>query len=377
MDARVLVLGAGFGGLELSATLSEALGERVELTLVDRSDAFVFGGSKLDILFGRCAPETVRLPYRTLAKPGVRFRNETVTSIDPVARRVTTEAGVLEADVLVVALGADYDLDATPGLDRDGHPFYSVAGATEAAQALARFDHGHVVIGAASSLYKCPPAPSETALLLHEHLVERGIRERCEVSLVLPFELPLPPSHATSEALLAAFDAAGIRYVPERVVRALDPGRHTAVLSDASELAYDLFLGVPKHRVPEVVARSGMVEDGWIPVDRKTLATCYPGVYAIGDVANVGTPKAGVFAEGTARTVAAAILADFTGGTRPDDYEGTGACYVDFGGGRVGRVELAASHGLHSKATYLEPSPEIARHRQEFARSRRARWFGV
>ena len=115
MNRRVLILGAGFGGLELSTMLSEAFGDDVEVTLIDKSDAFVFGFSKLDVMFGRTTPDAVRLPYRDIAKPGVRFLQETITAIDPEARRVTTDAGVHEADVLVVALGADYDFDATPG----------------------------------------------------------------------------------------------------------------------------------------------------------------------------------------------------------------------------------------------------------------------
>jgi len=129
MSQRVVVLGAGFGGLELSTTLSEALGADVEVTLIDRYDAFVFGFSKLDLMFGRAKPEEVRLPYEEIAKPGVRVLRETVTAIDPEARRVMTDAGAHEADVLVIALGADYDFDATPGLAEAGNEFYSVAGA--------------------------------------------------------------------------------------------------------------------------------------------------------------------------------------------------------------------------------------------------------
>ena len=116
--------------------LSEALGDEVEVTLIDKSDAFVFGYSKLDVMFGRTTLDAVRLPYRDIAKPGVRFLRETVTAIDPEARRVTTDAGVHEADVLVVALGADYDLDATPGLAEAGNEFYSVAGAERLAAIL-------------------------------------------------------------------------------------------------------------------------------------------------------------------------------------------------------------------------------------------------
>src|SRR5436305_3854214 len=146
MDERVLVLGAGFGGLELSTVLSEALGDSVEVTLVDKGDAFVFGYSKLDVMFGRASADAVRLPYARFAKPGVRMLKETVTAIDPHARRVRTDAGEHEADFLVIALGADYDMDATPGLEQGGHEFYSVAGAAAAARAIPDFSEGRAVI---------------------------------------------------------------------------------------------------------------------------------------------------------------------------------------------------------------------------------------
>ena len=126
MNKRVVILGAGFGGLELGTMLSEELGDAVEVTLIDRNDTFVFGFSKLDVMFGKASAEEVRLAYRDIAKPGVRFLKETITAIDPEAKRVTTDAGVHEADVLVIALGADYDFDATPGLAESGNEFYSV-----------------------------------------------------------------------------------------------------------------------------------------------------------------------------------------------------------------------------------------------------------
>src|SRR5438093_9938061 len=124
MQTRIVILGAGFAGLELATVLSIALGEDAGVTLIDQSEAFVFGYSKLDVMFGRVTPEDVRLHYADFGKPGVRFLRETVTSIDPEARRVTTTGGIYESDVLVVALGADYDFDATPGLVEGENEFY-------------------------------------------------------------------------------------------------------------------------------------------------------------------------------------------------------------------------------------------------------------
>ena len=304
------------------------------------------------------------------------FLRETVTAIDPVARRVTTDVGVHEADVLVVALGADYDFDATPGLAEGGNEFYSVAGAERLRGLIPTFERGRAIVGVCGAPFKCPPAPSEAALLLHDSLVQRGVRDDCEISLVMPFGTPVPPSPDTSAALLEAFAERGIAFVSDRRVAALEPRRGVVVLDDGEELPYDLFLGVPRHRAPRVVLESGLAEDGYIPVDSRTLETRFPDVYAVGDVATVGVPKAGVFSEGEARVVAAALVARVRGGDAPEGYGGRGSCYVEFGAGRVGRVDVDFLSGPKPTGTFREPSGELVAEKKDFGASRRARWFG-
>ena len=277
---------------------------------------------------------------------------------------------------MVIALGADYDLNATPGLVEGGNEFYSFAGAERLREVIPAFSKGHAIVGVTSTPFKCPPAPSEAALLLHDHLTARGVREACEISLVMPFGTPIPPSLETSKALLKAFKERGITFVPNRLVRALDPGRRVAILDDQSEMPYDLFLGIPKHRVPDVIAATDMTYDGWIPVSPDDLTTEYPGVYAIGDVTSVGTPKAGMFAEGAARTVAAKIIADAQGGEQPPIYRGTGSCYVEFGGERVGRVDVEFLSGPPT-GSFMDATLELAREKDRFGESRRERWFGL
>ena len=326
-------------------------------------------------MFGKAAPEEVRLPYADVAHPGVRFLRETITAIDPEARRVTTNNGIHEADVLVVALGADYDFDATPGLAEDGSEFYSFGGAERLRDLLPTFTRGRAIVGVCGAPFKCPPAPSEAALLLHDYLSRRGVRGDCEISLVMPFGTPVPPSPDTSAALLAAFSERGIEFVPGRRVSSLDPARSVAVLDDGAELPYDLFLGVPKHRAPEVVLESGMAEDGYVPADSRTLETRFPGVYAVGDVADVGVPKAGVFSEGAARVVATSLVAQLQGGEPPAAYDGRGACYVEFGAGRVGRVDVDFLSGPKPTGTFQAPSGDLVAEKQHFGASRRARWF--
>lgn len=376
MKPRIVVLGAGFGGLELSSILSEAMGNNLDLTLIDKNDTFFFGFSKLDVMFGRKTSDAVRIAYRNIVKPGVDFRQETITSVDPDIRRVTTDEGTYDADILVIALGADYDLNATPGLVEGGNEFYSFAGAERLREVIPTFSKGHAIVGVTSTPFKCPPAPSEVALLLHDHLTARGVRDACKISLVMPFSTPIPPSLATSKTLLTAFKQRGIAFIPNRRVHALDPQRRVAILDDQSEIPYGLFLGVPKHRVPDVIAATDMIYDGWIPVSPDDLSTEYPGVYAIGDVTSVGTPKAGMFAEGAARAVAANIIANAQGGEEPDIYRGTGTCYVEFGAGLVGRVDVEFLEGPPT-GRFMKPSVELVGEKEHFGASRRTRWFGL
>ncbi len=378
MNTRVVVLGAGFGGLELTTILSDAFGSDIDIVLIDKGDSFIFGFSKLDVMFGRKPPDEVRHPYKDIVKPGVRFLQTTIRSIDAAARRVTTDAGTFDADVLVVALGADYDVAATPGLVAGGHEFYSVDGATALRDVLPHFERGRAIVGVCGKSFKCPPAPSETALLLHDYLSARGRREATDISLVMPFGTPIPPSPDTSRAILSAFEERGIKFIKDNLVKALDPSRKVAMLSDGSELPYDLFLGIPVHRVPQVVVDSGLAAHphDWVPVNKQTLETRIPGVYAVGDVNGVGTPKAGVFAEGSARVVAESIIAKLRGGTPPGAYTGRGACYVEFGHGQVGRVDVDFLSGPKPTGTFQAPSEALVAEKVRFGSSRLERWFG-
>lgn len=373
---RVVVLGAGFGGLELTTRLSEEFGDGVEIVLIDKTDNFVFGFSKLDVMFGRTPEAAVKHFYRDIVKPGVRFVQSTIQSIDATAKRVVTETESFDADILVVALGADLDPSATPGLVESGHEFYTEQGAFATREVLKNFEGGRVLVGVTSTPFKCPPAPSETSLLMHDFLIECGLRDRSSISLVMPLGSPVPPSPEGSAALLGAFADRGIEFHPNCTITALSPERHVALLEDGRELPFDLFLGVPKHSAPAVVEESGLAVDGWIPVNSLTLETAYPGVYAIGDVTSVGTPKAGVFSEGQASVAAERIAATIRGETETCEYDGTGICYFEMGKHEVAKVKVTFVQGQAPFGTLEGPSHVFVNDKVEFGVSRTRRWFG-
>ncbi len=376
MLKHVVVVGAGFGGLELVTRLSESVPDKAHITLIDKNDSFMFGFAKLDILFGRRPVSEMWHPYRNITKPAVEFRQETVTSIDPERRRVVTNASQYDADILVVALGADYDVAATPGLAEDGYEFYSAAGAERARDALARFDGGAVVIGVLGSFFKCPGAPNETALLLDDFLVKRGLRESSTIHLVSPMPMPIPISKRTSSAIVAILEEHGIGYRPSSRVTRLDVGDHVAHLEDGLQLHYDLFLGIPVHCAPKVVVECDLAEGGWIPVDPATFATKFPGVFAVGDVTSAPVPRAGGIAEGEAATVADVLISQLTDGSVPPPYDGAAGCYVELGDGLVGRIDVNFLSYDTPVAKFSAPTAARAEEKREWGSTRITRWFG-
>ena len=373
---HVVILGAGFGGLELASRLSEKLADELRITLIDQNDGFTFGFAKLGIVFDGKSADEVRIPYRDLAKPGVEFRQELITAIDPAARRVTTGQGTYDADILVVALGAEYDVDATPGLAEGGLEYYSIAGAERMRDALPAFTGGTILIGVLGQPFKCPPAPFEGAFLLHDQLVGRGIRDETEIRVIAPMSAPVPVTPKVSQQFLDELTARGIEYVGNTRVAALDPETNEAILESGERVPYDLFVGIPIHRVPAVVAESGLAGNGWVGVDRDTLTTPFPGVYAVGDVVAIPMAKAGVFAENAAGVVADNIIAAHRGEPPGRRYEGEGNCYLEFGGGRVAKVEANFLGGPSPTARLVGPSEVLAADKQAFGVERRARWFG-
>ena len=373
---HVLVLGAGFGGLELATRLSETLADEVRVTLIDGNEAFFFGYSKLDVLFGHAATADVLLPYAEISKDGVEFRRERVVSIEPERRRVTTDEHSYDADVLVVALGSTYDFAATPGFEEGGFEYYSMAGAERMRDALPDFQSGTILIGILGQPYKCPPAPFEGALLLDDYLVRRGVRDAAEIRVLGPMAAPVPITKELSQRFLDALVERGIEYVPNQHITELDTRDKSARLATGESVPYDMFVGIPVHRVPEVVETSGLAEDGWIPVDRTNLATRFADVYAVGDVAAAGGAKAGVFAESAAAVVADDIAARLHGTPPPPPWEGAGNCFIEFGGGAVGKVEANFFGGPSPSARLVGPTVELAADKAAFGATRRERWFG-
>ena len=87
--------------------------------------------------------------------------------------------------------------------------------------------------------------------------------------------------------------------------------------------------------------------------------------------------KAGTFAEGAARVVAQAILAQLRGEDPPERHLGRGTCYIEFGQGRIGSVDIDFLSGPEKTGTFNPPSAEQMALKESFGSTRRARWFAL
>jgi sulfide:quinone oxidoreductase len=379
MKQKVLILGAGFGGLELATKLQQTLADELEITLIDRNDFFILGFAKLDVLFGEKRPEEIKSYYRDLS-PTIHFRKEEIQSVDPENRRVVTNAGSYVADILVVALGADLDLDRTPGLAQHGFEFFSLPGVERLGPVLSKFQSGVALISILGLPYKCPPAPFEVALKLHDYFEERGIRKNTTIRVLSPAPTPLPISKEGSEIILRLFAERKIEFLPGHQVTSIDGSKKHAIVKDRETVAYDVFMAVPVHCVPRAVANSGLVQDGWIAVNHANLETRFKNVYALGDVTKIpvgaaALPKAGAFADRAATAVADEIAYRIRGTGSPGQFDGSGTCYLEFGGGTVAKIEANFLGGPSPSVRFIGPSREFRTDKEKFASSRLQRWF--
>lgn len=359
MSASVLVLGGGVGGNVVATELRRLLPSDHRITVVERSDRFVLGASILRLILGETRLEDVTRSVAALSRRGIEVVTGEVERIDPAARRVTVGAREIGADHLVVALGADLDPAAVPGLVDAGHSFYSLEGAIALRDALARFDGGRIVVLTAAPAYKCPAAPYETAMLIEWSLRRRGVRERSSIDLYAAEPAPMGVAGpAVSAAVRGLLGTKNIAYHPDhQVVRADAATRHLH-FANGTSAPYDLLAFVAPHRAPRAVRESGLTgESGWVTVDRATLRTRFDRVWAIGDVTGIPLkmgkplPKAATFARGEGEVVARAIAADVRGGEPVGAYAAIGECWVETGDGMA-----AYGHGDF----FGDPTPVVS-----------------
>ncbi|MBI3185430.1 MAG: NAD(P)/FAD-dependent oxidoreductase [Myxococcales bacterium] len=361
MGKTVLILGGGVGGLVAANKLRSWLAGEHEVTLVDRQASFAFAPSFLWVMTGSRTAQKISRPLARLERRGIEVVRGEVESIEPFSRGVIVDGRSLEADYLVIALGAELAPELVPGLSQAGHDLYSLEGALSLREALSHFAGGRLVLLTAAPGYKCPAAPYEAAMLIEHECRRRGVRGQTEIELYSAEPAPMGVAGPeVSESVVRMLGEKGIRYHPGQQIQTVEAGRRLR-FAGGLEAAFDLLAYVPPHRAPEVVREAGLTdESGWISVDRHTLQTRFPDVWALGDVVSIPLklgkplPRAGVFAHREAEVVARNIRRAISGKGRQAAFDGRGQCFIEAGSGKAG-----LGHG----SFYAEPLPEVRLHR--------------
>ena len=354
----VLILGGGIGGIVAASKLRRALSREHRVVLVEQASTHLFQPSLLWLMLGLRAPQQISRPYTALARRGIEWVQGRVERIDPMRRAVSVDGKELIADYLVIALGAELAPDAVPGLAQAGHNLYSLTGAEAIRDARLALMHGSIVVLVSAMPFKCPAAPYEAAMLLEWDCRRRGLRDQMQIDLYSPEPGPMGVAGPEASAQVRAMvEQKGIGYHPQEKVASVDPDARRIHFESGASADFDLLVYVPPHRAPEAVRDAGLCGDsGWVKVDRATLATPFPGVYAIGDVTGIPLaigkplPKAGVLAHGQAEVVAHNIAADITGKGTMKQFQGEGACFIESGDGQA---------GFGSGNFYAEPAPQM------------------
>jgi sulfide:quinone oxidoreductase len=368
----VVVLGGGVGGVVAATALRKELPEPHRVVLVDRERRHLFAPSLLWLMTGGRSARRISRPLDRLTKKGIEVVCGDIERIDPQTRHVRVvecargddpmsvggTAMDLEPDYLVVSLGAELAPEVIPGLAEAGHNFYTLTGAESLRDSLADFSGGRIVVLTAAPAYKCPAAPYEAAMLIHDHIRKRKLTEPTRVDLYAAEPGPMGVAGPdVSAGVRAMVESRSIGYHPDHQVAEVDPANRNLTFTNGVTVGYDLLAYVPPHRAPRVVREAGLVDDsGWVPVDRDTLHTANPHVYAIGDVTGIPLkmgkplPMAGVFAEREAKVVARNIAHEITGRGEPAVFDGHGECFIETGAGRA---------GFGRGDFYAEPTPQI------------------
>ncbi len=380
MANRVLILGGGFGGVAAANRLRRLLAQEDEIVLVDRRSHFMMGFRKIGAVIGREPMEPHKRPLAALAKRGIRVVGADITKIDPSGRAAEAGGERIEADAMIVALGAETVPGAVPGLPEHGINVYDPEEVPRAAEAFASLSGGRLAIGIFGAPYKCSPAPYELALLANEVLRERKARVSVTVFTPQPMSIPVL-GRAGCVGIEDRLVGQGIDFRPDSKTERVEPGR--VVLAGGGEVPFDLLFAIPPHRVPEVVVDAGLAEQGgWVKVAPRTLETPFEGVYAVGDVtafpmANKQPfPKAGVFAEAEGIVVAERIVARF--GERDPDalFDGEGFCFLEVGNGEAMFVRGNFLAEPEPDVELTPPSRESLEEKDRFEQQRLDEWFG-
>ncbi len=387
---RIVILGAGFGGLASANLLRKNLSQEHQITVIDKKDYFLMGFVNLWILHGNRNLEESKIALSNLKSKGISFLQDEITSINPFEKSITTATlnHKHEYDYLIIALGAEYTPEQISGFVKNGgFNLYDAEQIPKLRSEILALRQGRIAICITSFPYKCPPAPFEASLLINDILIKNKTKENIDIDIFTPSSIALPVAGSkVSQDMANLLDINRIHFHPLYKLKSVSSTEtiYFEIESDKNEnIGFNILIAIPPHTLPPIIKSSGFIKDGqnWIDVDKFTLKTKYGNVYAIGDVTeikvnqNVSLPKSGIFAEGQAKIVCQQIIDDIKNQSSNPMFDGKGFCFMEIGDNKAGYID-ADFYNEKGPITRLDPpNEESYRKKLDFEKNRINDWL--
>lgn len=378
MGKRILILGAGFGGLAAANMLRNSLGEDHRVIVIDRKKSFMMGLVKLWILEGSRGLEESQTPLEGLNAKGIEYLNDEIAKIDLESGRVQArDHGWIGYDYLIVALGTELAPEKIGGFVENGYNLYDAQQVPKLRERLLSLGQGRVAVAIMGMPYKCPPAPYEASIIISNMLKGRKV----EIDLYAPAPIALPVAGPeVSNNVVEIISQHGIKFHASRKLKSVSDNH--LEFENGNRENYDVLVGIPPHKVPEVVRSSGLTGGGdWVAVDKYTMKTPFAdNVYAVGDVTEIkvgamALPKAGIFAEEEAKVAAGQIIGEIDSRQAAAAFNGQGYCFMEVGNRQAGYLGADFFNPTGPVVTLEQASPQNFEKKQDFEKTRVKEWL--
>jgi len=337
---KLLILGSGTGGTIIANVMRKKLkNTEWDITIIDKSLDHLYQPGLLFlpfVLYGYNDETAVRKDKKKFIPAGVNFVEAEINLIDHAKKSVKTTNGNFDYDKLVVALGCDVHPEEVEGMEKaigsGVNTFYSLPSAMQLQKDLSKFEGGRLILNIAEMPIKCPVAPLEFVFLADYYFTKKGIRDKVEIALCTPtpgaFSKPI-----ASGILGASMEKKNIKVIPNFTIASVDNKKKTMTSYEKHEENYDLLVSIPPTRGADLVDDSGIGNGaGYVNVDHHTLKVNHvEDIFAVGDVCNVPTSKAGSVTHFMAEVVIENLLRDINGESAKPDFDGHSNCFIESG----------------------------------------------
>ncbi len=340
---KVVIIGAGTGGTMMAQHLNKELNKKDwSITIVDERKEHYYQPGFLFLPFDTYKPEDVKKTIDEFIPKGVKLVREKIDSIDKDSNTVLLETGEkLKYNILIIATGTKTAPGEVEGMLGDYwyktiFDFYTFEGALALRDKLKTWKGGKLVVHITEMPIKCPVAPLEFAFLADSFFLNKGMRDKVEITYVTPLSGAFTKEKCTT-ALTYLLKDKNIKIVPDFAVEHIDGENGKIVDYGGDEVPFDLLVTIPTNMGDEVMARSGFGDDmNYVPTDKHTLQTTVKeNIFAIGDCTNVPASKAGSVAHFQAEILTENILLYIDGKELKPDFDGHANCFIETGHGKA------------------------------------------